>query len=244
MLHLLQADPRLQRVMEVLEEPAYESWKNVSGTGLDIMHASYEDPCRYMYLFQSYVLITRLLLHNSAARRSKPTLLVTERSVSTDRIVFVEALLEQGYLDEPEAVAYDSWYKAVVTSLPNILADSFIYLRASPSVCYHRLKTRARSEEAGVGLDYLQLLHRKHDDWFLRSTSLLASHTAGNEEGNGIRIIDKQTIASGVQGRPVLVVDCSSDLNMAEKSPERDAIVDQIVDFLLSRLSAEGIGQH
>ncbi|KAL3688962.1 hypothetical protein R1sor_015271 [Riccia sorocarpa] len=240
MLHLLQKDPRLQRVMEVLEEPAHELWKNVSGTGLDMLHASYEDPSRYSYLFQSYVFITRFLLHNSPARRSKPAVLVTERSVSTDRIVFLEALLEQGFLDEPEAEAYETWYNAVVRALPNILADSFIYLRASPSVCYERLKRRAGSEEARVGLDYLQLLHRKHEDWFVQRTSAIAGH--GDKGGGSLRVIDNLRIPSGVQGRQVLVVDCNLNLNLAEKSPERDALVDQIVEFLLSQLSQSALG--
>ncbi|KAG6556736.1 hypothetical protein Mapa_001679 [Marchantia paleacea] len=241
MLYLLQRDPRLQRVLEVLEEPA-DSWKNVNGTGLNMLQAYYEDPVRYAYLFQSYVFITRLLLHKSAARKSQPAILLTERSVSTDRVVFVEALLEQGYLDGLEAVAYDAWYSTVINALPNILADCYIYLRASPNVCYERLKSRARSKEAGVDMDYLQLLHQKHDDWFLKGTSLVSGqdgHDTGSSRGGHLRVIDQLRSPCGIQGRSVLVIDCSSDLDMAEQSAERDAILDQIVTFLLSRLTAK-----
>lgn len=41
----------------------------------------------------------------------------------------------------------------------------------------------------------------------------------------------------------MLVIDCSSDLDMAEQSAERDAILDQIVTFLLSRLTAKSQSQ-
>jgi deoxyadenosine/deoxycytidine kinase len=40
-----------------------------------------------------------------------------------------------------------------------------IYLRTSPEVCLERMRRRARSEEAAVGLDYLQKIHKLHEEW-------------------------------------------------------------------------------
>lgn len=36
-----------------------------------------------------------------------------------------------------------------------------------PTTCHQRLKRRARSEEATVGLDYLEALHSNHEDWLV-----------------------------------------------------------------------------
>lgn len=49
--------------------------------------------------------------------------------------------------------------------LPSIVPDGFIYLRAQPDLCSTRMALRNRSEESSVPLEYLQMLHDKHEDW-------------------------------------------------------------------------------
>ena len=73
---------------------------------------------RYAYLFQSFVFTTRFLQVNEAALKSTASLLLTERSVLTDRCVFVETAIEQGYFNTLEAAAYDAWYHGVLATLP------------------------------------------------------------------------------------------------------------------------------
>lgn len=41
--------------------------------------------------------------------------------------------------------------------------DVMVHLRAEPELCPERIKTRSRSEEAGISLDYLKRLHDEHD---------------------------------------------------------------------------------
>ena len=41
--------------------------------------------------------------------------------------------------------------------------DVFLYLRTKPEICFDRMKRRARSEEAGVPLEYLKRIHEKHE---------------------------------------------------------------------------------
>lgn len=64
---------------------------------------------------------------------------------------------------------YDSWFELVVSSLPGLIPDGFIYLRASPGTCHKRMVIRKRSEEGGVTTDFLQGLHEKHESWLLPS---------------------------------------------------------------------------
>ena len=68
-------------------------------------------------------------------------------------------------MNEMEINIYDSWFDPVLSSLPGLIPDGFIYLRASPDTCHKRMKLRRRSEEGGVTLDYLRDLHEKHENW-------------------------------------------------------------------------------
>lgn len=70
-----------------------------------------------------------------------------------------------------EISIYDSWFDPVVSSLPGLIPDGFIYLRASPDTCHKRMKSRKRAEEGGVTLDYLRDLHEKHESWLFPSQS-------------------------------------------------------------------------
>jgi hypothetical protein len=83
--------------------------------------------------------------------------------------VFVRAVHEANWMNEMEISIYDSWFDPVVSSLPGLIPDGFIYLRASPDTCHKRMMHRRRSEEGGVTLDYLQGLHEKHESWLLPS---------------------------------------------------------------------------
>lgn len=42
-----------------------------------------------------------------------------------------------------------------------------VYLRTTPEIVYERMKTRARSEEKCIPLDYLKQLHELHENWLV-----------------------------------------------------------------------------
>ncbi|GJT81681.1 deoxycitidine kinase [Tanacetum coccineum] len=70
-------------------------------------------------------------------------------------------------MNEMEFSIYDSWFDPVVSSLPGLIPDAFIYLRASPLPCHKRMMLRKRAEEGGVSLEYLRDLHEKHESWLI-----------------------------------------------------------------------------
>jgi hypothetical protein len=103
--------------------------------------------------------------------------------------VFVRAVHEAKWMNEMEISIYDSWFDPVVSSLPGLIPDGFIYLRASPDTCHKRMMVRKRAEEGGVSLDYLQGLHEKHESWLLPSKGqgsglLSVSHLPMHMEGS------------------------------------------------------------
>ena len=85
--------------------------------------------------------------------------------------IFVRAVHEAKWMNDLEVAVYDSWYDPIVSVLPGLVPDGFIYLRADPATCYSRLAERGRSEETGVTLEYLDNLHRKHEQWLLPVTA-------------------------------------------------------------------------
>jgi len=73
-----------------------------------------------------------------------------ERSVFSDRMVFVRAVHEARYMSDLELSVYDSWFEPIVDVIPTIVPDGFIYLQADPDTCMRRLIRRQRAEEKTV----------------------------------------------------------------------------------------------
>ncbi|PAN27328.2 hypothetical protein PAHAL_5G073200 [Panicum hallii] len=157
----------LRDLVEIVPEPIAK-WQDVGPEHFNILDAFYAEPERYAYTFQNYVFVTRVMQEKESASGIKPLRLM-ERSVFSDRMVFVRAVHEANWMNEMEISIYDSWFDPVVSSLPGLIPDGFIYLRASPDTCHKRMMVRKRSEEGGVTLDYLRGLHEKHESWLLPS---------------------------------------------------------------------------
>ncbi|NXU52599.1 DGUOK protein, partial [Turnix velox] len=88
------------------------------------------------------------------------------------RYIFAKNLFEVGHLQPLEWAIYQDWHGFLVHHLGHhTLLHGFLYLRASPQRCLERLRRRARSEEGGVGLSYLQQLHAQHEHWLVEKTT-------------------------------------------------------------------------
>lgn len=150
-------------VVEIVPEPV-SKWQDIGPEHFNILDAFYAEPQRYAYTFQNYVFVTRVMQERESASGIKPLRLM-ERSIFSDRMVFVRAVHEAKWMNEMEINIYDSWFDPVVSVLPGLVPDGFIYLRASPDTCHNRMRLRKRAEEQGVSLEYLQGLHEKHEQW-------------------------------------------------------------------------------
>ena len=63
-------------------------------------------------------------------------------------------------------------FDPIVDMCKTLVPDGFIYLRAQPDTCMNRMMKRSRNEETGVGIDYLQDLHQRHEDWLYSELSV------------------------------------------------------------------------
>lgn len=193
---------------QLVFEPC-DKWQNVGGSG-NLLEAFYRDGKRWAYTFQTYAFITRVLAQEDHAKNNPHAFQLIERSVYSDRYCFAKNAYESGVMSELEWGLYSEWFEWIVTNRLE-QPSGFIYLKSDPKVCYNRLKKRDRSEEAEVSLEYLELLHNKHEDW----------------------LVHKKNVASYLHDVPVLVLDCNEgfeDNKVIQREHAR-----KIVEFLEKR---------
>jgi deoxyadenosine/deoxycytidine kinase len=193
----------LRDVLEVVPEPV-DKWQAVGGAGgSNVLAQFYADPARYAYTFQNYVFVTRMMQERDSSTGPAPMRLL-ERSVFSDRMVFVRAVHEARWMSDMELAIYDSWFDPVVSALPSLVPDGFIYLRASPGTCAARMAGRGRGEEAGVSLDYLAGLHAKHEAWLADPAGQagLERATGGMSGGMGNAPVGTSLPSSGAIHHP------------------------------------------
>jgi deoxyadenosine/deoxycytidine kinase len=217
-----------------------------ASSSVNLLQRFYDDPQRHAFTFQSYVFLTRVLQERDSRHlpalpptATAPPLRVRllERSVFSDRLVFVRAVRSAGWMGDADVAVYDAYAEALLglspfsASISSSLPDGFVYLRTQPSVCAERLARRARREEVGgggVSLEYLESLHALHEDWLGAGEGL----AAGVDEDDGdatpasIRaelhfLPDARTSASppaggemhpALGGVPALVLDADADV--------------------------------
>ncbi|XP_045835521.1 deoxyguanosine kinase, mitochondrial isoform X2 [Meles meles] len=145
------------------------------GNLLDMM---YQEPARWSYTFQTFSFMSRLKVQlepfPEKLLQAKKAVQIFERSVYSDRYIFAKNLFENGSLSDIEWHIYQDWHSFLLQEFASQLRlHGFIYLQATPQVCLKRLHQRARKEEKGVELAYLEQLHGQHEAWLVHKTTEL-----------------------------------------------------------------------
>ncbi|CAH8359417.1 unnamed protein product [Eruca vesicaria subsp. sativa] len=231
----------LRDLVEIVPEPV-DKWQDVGPDHFNILDAFYSEPQRYAYTFQNYVFVTRLMQEKESASGVKPLRLM-ERSVFSDRMVFVRAVHEAKWMNEMEISIYDSWFDPVVSALPGLVPDGFIYLRASPDTCHKRMMLRKRAEEGGVSLKYLQDLHEKHESWLLpfesgnhgvlsvSKPSLQMDNSLHPDIKDRVFYLEGNHMHSSIQKVPALVLDCEPNIDFSKDIEAKRQYARQVAEF-------------
>lgn len=231
----------LRDLVEVVPEPIGK-WQDIGPDHFNILDAFYAEPQRYAYTFQNYVFVTRVMQERESSGGIKPLRLM-ERSVFSDRMVFVRAVHEAKWMNEMEISIYDSWFDPVVSVLPGLIPDGFIYLRASPDTCHKRMMLRKRAEEGGVSLDYLRDLHEKHESWLFPFQSgnhgvlsvsklpLLADNSLHPDIRDRVFYLDGDHMHSSIQKVPALVLDCEPNIDFIRDIEAKRQYASQVAQF-------------
>jgi deoxyadenosine/deoxycytidine kinase len=157
-----------------VDEPVSE-WLDLKNEhGKSLLELFYADKRRWSYTFQNVAVFHRFQNLKNALDNidtSKEAVIVMERSLMTDYLIFTSMLHADGYIDHLEKQIYMGWFNHLQAMLPAI--DAHIYVHASPEVCLQRITSRAREGESVIPLEYLKQLDHYHNEWLLNKTKEL-----------------------------------------------------------------------
>jgi deoxyguanosine kinase len=152
-----------------LDEPV-TLWNTIKDkSGETMISKFYADQKKYSFPFQMMAYITRISLLRKAMREHPDKIIISERSVFTDKNVFVEMLYASGMIEEVEYQIYLRWFNEF---LEEINLAGIIYVKASPETSHSRVLKRAREGE-DIPLSYLEGCHDQHEKWLLSEKSPL-----------------------------------------------------------------------
>jgi len=144
-----------------LDEPV-ALWNQVCDeNGVNILTNLYKNIRANAFKFQMMAYISRLSLLRKAVKDPKIKLIITERSVETDRNVFAKMLYDTGDISHDEFQIYTLWFDEFLTDVP---LSGIVYIHASPEVCVERIHKRARAGET-IQPAYIERCHTYHEDW-------------------------------------------------------------------------------
>jgi deoxyadenosine/deoxycytidine kinase len=146
-----------------VEEPV-GLWDNIKDAqGVPILTNFYKDHKAYAFRFQMMAYISRLALLRQTVRDNagRCRVIITERSVDTDRNIFAKMLYDSGDIAHDEYTIYNMWFDEFVRDLP---VAGLVYIRADPETCMERITRRGREGET-IPLEYIQKCHDYHDEW-------------------------------------------------------------------------------
>lgn len=163
-------------------EEDVDAWNSVhDSNGENILQHFYNDKQKYGYMFQAFVLLTRI--HKIASLRSQHpnAILVLERSPISDYKMFAEALYDNNDITEIEWKTYQCSFQMLQSIYP-IHSTTVFYLYTDPEVCMRRICKRNRKGEELIPSQYIHSLHTRHETWLRQFDSNILCVLNGNLE--------------------------------------------------------------
>ena len=146
-----------------IEEPT-KLWRE--GFASNLLDLFYRDPHRWAFTFQICAFITRAKTWGEVLALTDHSRVILERSIFCDRNVFAENCYRTGLMAPAEYELYTGLWQFLVANYC-VQPDLILYLRTPAEECLARIRERDRSEEVGIGLEYLLQLENLHDEWLL-----------------------------------------------------------------------------
>ena len=156
-----------------LKEPVDEWEKIKDENGITILEKFYSDQIKYSFSFQMMAYVSRLKvlrdeLKNIQFSENKKTIIITERSLHTDKMVFAKMLYDSGKIEYINYQIYLSWFDTFSEEFP---VHKIVYVKTCPEKCYSRVHKRSRDGEENIPLDYLINCSNYHNDMLDMSSS-------------------------------------------------------------------------
>jgi deoxyadenosine/deoxycytidine kinase len=155
-----------------LKEPVDEWEKIKDKDGITILEKFYADQEKYSFPFQMMAYVSRIKVlrdtlrvkteKNRIANKSNEKLIIiTERSLHTDKMVFAKMLYDTGKIEYVNYQIYLNWFDTFSSEFP---VHKIVYVKTSPKKCYERISKRSREGEENIPLSYLESCNYYHDN--------------------------------------------------------------------------------
>lgn len=144
-----------------LKEPVDE-WEQIKdNNNVTMLEKFYADQHTYSFPFQMMAYISRLAILKETVKNHPDAIIITERSLHTDKMVFAKMLHNDNKIETINYKIYLKWFDTFANEFP---IHKIIYVNADPETCNERIKKRSRAGESNIPLDYLQNCHNYHND--------------------------------------------------------------------------------
>jgi len=160
-----------QNRLMAIPEPV-DQWVNVNGT--DLLDLMMKDPKRWSGAFQMESTLTRIKAAiQKPVVKGRPALVrVMERSLYSERYIFLEYVRQRGLMTEAEFNLMDLWHKFAMEQFESKMKpDLIIFLKTDMETVEKRIKKRGRIEELNMDLGFVDAINRLHEDWLLHQNS-------------------------------------------------------------------------
>jgi len=157
-----------------LKEPVDEWEKIKDSNGNTMLQKFYADQPTYSFAFQMMAYISRLKILRDVVQEAKQNpsnkyVIITERSLYTDKHVFAKMLHDQGNIEDVCYQIYLNWFDEFAKDFP---VNYTIYVKTEPTICYDRIHKRAREGEEVIPLSYLYECHNYHELFLVKNNEI------------------------------------------------------------------------
>ena len=160
-IDILKKENRLKNVV-YLEEPV-KVWETITNKeGVTILEKFYKNQEKYSFSFQMMAYISRLSELKKKIKEHPNKIILTERSILTDRNVFAKMLYDDKKIEEINYIIYLKWFKEFMLDF-NFCG--VIYIQTYPYICNKRIKERNRKGEENISMRYSVKCHLYHEKW-------------------------------------------------------------------------------
>ena len=152
-----------------LKEPVDEWEKIKDENGETILKKFYADQEKYSFPFQMMAYVSRLKVLRDTLKTIKTNtdtyckniIIITERSLYTDKMVFAQMLYDSKKIEHVNYQIYLNWFDTFSDEFP---VNKVVYVKTSPDKCYQRIVKRSRTGEENIPLEYLTSCSIYHDN--------------------------------------------------------------------------------
>jgi deoxyadenosine/deoxycytidine kinase len=120
-----------------------------------------------MMAYVSRLKVLRDALKSISFNQNKKTIIITERSLYTDKMVFAKMLYDSGKIEHVNYQIYLSWFDTFSEEFP---VHKIVYVKTSPEKCHNRIHKRSREGEEHIPIDYLINCDKYHNEMLNKET--------------------------------------------------------------------------